>query len=111
MSFTKIPMLHPTTVHEEVDDLVDVVGLLDEHDKFLLFATRSFHSTFERFFCQNRPGIRVFESLLDSQRESALFVFPRESKSVHFRSCVSKFLGHLKLVNQMSKQRVSPVLS
>ena len=51
----------------------------EEHDKFLLFVTRSFHSTFEYFFCRNRPGIRVFESLLDSQRESALFVAPRES--------------------------------
>ena len=67
------------TVHEQVDDLVDVVRLLDEHDKFILFATRSFHSTFEYFFCRNRPGIRVFESLLDGQRESALFVVPEES--------------------------------
>ena len=63
-------------VHE-VDDLVEVVRLHDEHDKFLLFATRSFHSTFD-YFCRNRPGIRVFESLLDSQRES-FFVVPEES--------------------------------
>ena len=47
--------------------------------KFLLFETRSFHSTFEYFFCRTRLGIRVFESLLDSQRESALFVGPGES--------------------------------
>ena len=66
-------------VHEEVVDLVDVVRLIDEHDKFLLLATRSFHSTFEYFFCRNRPGIRVLESLLDSQRESVLFVAPGES--------------------------------
>ena len=32
--------LVPIIVHEEVDDLVDVVRLLDEHDKFLLFETR-----------------------------------------------------------------------
>ena len=50
-------------VHEEVVDIVGVVRLLDEHDKFLLAATRSFHSTFEYFFCHNRPGIRVFEFL------------------------------------------------
>ena len=42
------------------------------------FATRSFRSTFEYFFCRNLLGIRVFESLLDSQRESALFVAPGE---------------------------------
>ena len=79
MSFTKIPILLQLTVHEQVDDLVEVVRLLDEHDKFLLFATRSFHSIVEYFFCRNRPGFRVFESLLDSQRESALFVSPGES--------------------------------
>ena len=73
------PNFASITVHEEVYDLVGVVRLLDEHGKFLLFVTRSFHSTFEYFFCHNRPGIRVFESLLDSQRESALFVFPGES--------------------------------
>ena len=73
------PSFASITVHEEVDDLVEVVRLLDEHDKFLLFATRSFHSTSDYFCCQNRPGTRVFESLLDSQRESAPFVVPEES--------------------------------
>ena len=72
------------TVHEEVVDLVDVVRLLVEHDKFLLFETRSFHSSSEYFFCHNRPGIRVFESLLDSQRESALLVVPEESLLLTF---------------------------
>ena len=38
-----------------------------------------FYSTFEHFLCRNLPGIRVFEFMLDSQRESALFVFPEES--------------------------------
>ena len=47
------------TVHEEVDDLVDVVRPL-EHDEVLLAAIRSFHSIFEDFFGQNQPGIRVF---------------------------------------------------
>ena len=73
------PDFVPITVHEEVVDLVDVVHLLGEYDKFLLFATRSFYSTFGYFFCRNLPGIRVFESPLDSQRESALFVVPEES--------------------------------
>ena len=73
------PNFASITVHEEVDDLVEVVRLLDEHDKLLLFETRSFHSTFEYFFCHNRSGIRVSESLLDSQRESAFFVVPEES--------------------------------
>ena len=63
---------------EEVGDLVEVVRLLDEHDKFLLFATRLFHLTFEYFFCRSLSGIRVIESLLDSQRESALCVSPGE---------------------------------
>ena len=64
---------------EQVDDLVDVVRLLDEHDKFLDLVTRSFHSTFEHIFCRNMLGIRLFESQLDSQRESAVFVAPGES--------------------------------
>ena len=41
------------------------------------FATRSFHTISEYFFNRNRPGIRVFESLLDSQRELALFCLAR----------------------------------
>ena len=69
----------PIIVHEKVVDLVEVVRLLDEHDKFLLFETRSFRSTNEYLFCHNRPGTRVFESLLDSQRECALFVVREES--------------------------------
>ena len=40
MSFTKIPDFVPIIVHEEVVDLIEVVRLLDEHDKFPLFATR-----------------------------------------------------------------------
>ena len=52
------PNFVPIIVHEEVVDLVEVVRLLDEHDKYLLFETRSFHSTFEYFFCHHRPGIR-----------------------------------------------------
>ena len=75
MSFTKDPNFTSITVHEEVG----VVRLLDKHDKLLLFVTRSFHSTVEYFFCHTQPGIRVFESLLDSQRESALLVVPEES--------------------------------
>ena len=78
MIFTKISFV-PIIVHDEVVDLVEVVRLLDEHDKFLLFETRSFHSTFEQFFCHDRRGTRVFESLLDNLRESALFVAPEES--------------------------------
>ena len=52
------PDFGPIVVHEEVVDPVEVVRLLDEHDKFLL-ETRSFHSTFEYFLPENRPGIRV----------------------------------------------------
>ena len=94
MSFTKIQFCL-ITVHAEDDDLVEVVRLLDEHDKFLLFEIGSFHSTCE-YFCHNLPGIRVFESLLDSQRKPALFVVPEESWFAHFLSCGSEFLEHLK---------------
>ena len=59
MSFTKFSIFVLTIVHEEVVDLVEVVRLLDEHDKFLLFETRSLHSKVECFFCHNRPGTRV----------------------------------------------------
>ena len=64
-------------MHEEVDDLVDVVLLL-EHEEVLLPTTRSFHSIFVFFFGHNQPGIRVFESPLDSQRGFARFVGPGE---------------------------------
>ena len=98
----------PIIVHEEVVDLVEVVRLLDEHDKFLLFETRSFYSTFEHFFCHSRPGTRVFEALLDSQRESALFVVPEESWFAHFLRCGTDFLWRLEFVSQTVSQRVSP---
>ena len=75
MSFTKFSILFPIIVHEEVVDLVEVVRFLDEHDKFLLFDIQ----LFKYFFCHNQPGIRVFESLLENQRESALSVVPEES--------------------------------
>ena len=71
------PSFASTTVHEVVVDFVDVVRHLVEHDKFLLFATRSFHSTFQ-YFCRNQLGIIVFEFLLD-KRESAPFVTAGES--------------------------------
>ena len=64
-------------VHEEVVDLVDGVLLL-EHDE-VLAATQSFHLFLHTSFGHNLPGIRVFEFLLDSQRESALFLVPKES--------------------------------
>ena len=78
MSFTKIPVLLQQTVHEEVDVLVVVVRLL-EHDEVLLSATRSFRSIFVYFFVHIQPGIRAFESPLDSQRGFAPFVGPGES--------------------------------
>ena len=73
------PDFVPKIVHEEVVDLVDVVRLLDEHDKFIFDEIRQFHSTFGYFFYQNRLETRVFESLLENQRESALLVVPEES--------------------------------
>ena len=79
MSFTEDPSFASITVLEEVDDIVEVVRLLDEHDKFLLFETRSFHSIFVFFFGHNQPGIRVFESPLDSQRGFVPFVGPGKS--------------------------------
>ena len=73
-----------STVHEEVDDLVDDVLLL-EHDEVLLAATRSFHTIFVNFFGHSHPGIRAFESPLDSQRGIAPFVGPGESYLFAFR--------------------------
>ena len=78
MSFPKIPVFALITVHEEVDDLVDVVLLL-EHDEVLLSATRSFHSIFVYFFGHKQPGIRVSQFPLDSQRGFAPFVGLGES--------------------------------
>ena len=66
------PSFASKTVHQEVDDLVDVVLLL-EHDEVLLAATRSVHSMFVYFlvysFCCESP--------LDSQRGYAPFVGPK----------------------------------
>ena len=50
-----------------------------EHDEVLPAATRSFHSIFVYFFGHNQPGIRAFESPLDSQRGFAPFVGLGES--------------------------------
>ena len=108
MSFTKISILRQLIVHEGVVELVEVVRLLDVHDKFLLFETRSFHWNLEYFFCHNRPGTRVFESLLGSQRESALLVVPEESWIAHFLSCGADFLWRLESVSQTVPQRVAP---
>ena len=55
------------TFHEKVVDLVEVVLLLGEHDEVLPAATRSFQSIFVYFFGYKQPGIRVFESPLESQ--------------------------------------------
>ena len=71
----------PIIVHKENVDLVDVVRLLDEHDKFHLLDTGSIIS-FQ--FLDNssvKIGLELVfsESLLDNQRESALFVVPEES--------------------------------
>ena len=56
------------------------------------WSLRSFSSLARAlyFFCHNRPGVRVFESLLDNQREFTLFVFPVKSQSVHIQNCVSE---------------------
>ena len=87
------PNFDSITVHEEVVDLVEVVRLHDEHDKFLLSVSGSFHSDFLFFFSHYRPGIRVFESLHDSQRESALFVAQESPNLFAFRVVSLNFLG------------------
>ena len=92
MSFTKIPDF-ASTVHEEVDDLVDV--LLLEHDEVLLAATRSFHSFFVYFFCHNQPGIRAPLSVQESPNLFAFRVFVSEFRDL------ARDLRH-------GKQRVSP---
>ena len=77
-----------------------------EHDEILLAATRSFHTIFVYFFGHNEPGIRVFESPLDSQRGFASFVGPGESYSVRLQSFVSEFRDLARDVRH-GKQRVS----
>ena len=56
-------------------------------------------SIFAYFFCRNRPETRVSEPLLYNQRESALFVFQRESWFAHFQSRGLGFLWRLNLAN------------
>ena len=58
------------------------------------FATRSFHTIFEYFFYRNRPGIRVFESLLDSQRELALFLSLQECLNLFARNLWTKWANN-----------------
>ena len=74
---------------------------------FSLFETRQLHST-SGHFCHNKPGIRVFESLLDNQRESAPSVVPEEPWFAHFLSCGADFLWRLRSVNLTVPQRVAP---
>ena len=75
--------------------------------KKFLVETRWLHSIFGYFFCHNRPGIRVFESLLDNQRASALSVVPEESWFAHFLSLDMDFLWRLGLVNQTDQKQVA----
>ena len=79
MSFTKIPVLLQQLFMKKLLILsASFVSLMSTTNFFSLQLDR-FIQFFEYFFCHNRPGIRVFESLLNSQRESALFVAPGES--------------------------------
>ena len=64
-SFASIP------IHEEVDDLVDGVLLL-EHDEVLLASTRSFHSVFLYFFGRSQPAVRVLNSACQSTKTRSL---------------------------------------
>ena len=82
---------------------------MQECDLFLLVETRELHSMPGYFSYQNRLGTRVCESLLSSQRESALFVVPDESWFAHFLSCDMDVVWRLKVTNQIH-QRVSPFL-
>ena len=62
-------------VHEEVVVLVEVVHLMQEHDRFLFAETQFLKTSPIRIWF----GTRVFESLLQKQREFALFVVHRKS--------------------------------
>ena len=64
-------------------------------DHFIQFLNTSCHKK------------RVFESLLDNLRESALSVVPEESWCAHFLSRDTDFLWHLGLVNQTDQQQVA----
>ena len=77
MSFTKIPNFASIIVHEEVDDLVNVVLLL-ERSEVLLVEIQQFHLIFVNFFCHNQLEFRVCYFLLGIRQEFALFVCPTE---------------------------------
>ena len=64
---------------------------------------------FGYFFCHNRLGTRVSESLFYNQREFAIFVIPEEFWFAHFLSREMDFLWRLNLANQ-THQQVSPFL-
>ena len=101
----------PIIVHEEVVDLVEVVRLFDEHDKFLFFETWWLHSTFGYFFCHNRLGIRAFESLLDNQRESALFCCSRRILICSFSESRRGFSRTFEISDPNSSETGLPVLT
>ena len=65
--------------HAEVDDLVGVVRLLEHDELISSFCDSIVSFIFVNFFGHKRPGIRAFESPLDSQRGFAPFVCPGES--------------------------------
>ena len=84
MSFHEDPDFVLITVHEEVVDLGEVVHLQQEHDQFLFAETRQFHSIPGYFSYQNRHGTRVFESLLQNQREFVFLSFKENPDSLVF---------------------------
>ena len=90
----------PIIVHEEV------VRLHDEHDKCLLFATRSFHSTFDYFFGRNRPGI-VLSNFRLTVSEDLLPLSVQESPNLFAFRVVSEFRDLARDLRH-GKQRVSP---
>ena len=65
-----------------------MVRLLDEHDNFLLFETRSLYSP----FCHNRPGTRVSESLLDNQQDLLSLSFQKNPNLLIFWAAARIFL-------------------
>ena len=86
--FHEGPSFTSITAHEEVDDLVDVDLLLDEHGRFLLFVTRSFHSTFEYFSVV--PGLEfVFLNLCLTVSENLLSLSLQESPNLFILRIVS----------------------
>ena len=79
MSFTKVPILFQKLCMKKLSISLKLFVSCKSTINLTSLRLDNFNSIFGYFFCHDRLGTHVSESLLDNQRESALSVVPEES--------------------------------